>query len=133
MNKKTNLGILELFFLPKGFARNKYRIMILEVAILSVKPGLSAKFERAFDQAGPLISSINGYIKHSLRRCVEKEDQYILMVEWQELQDHTIGFRQSEVYQEWKALLHHFYDPFPVVEHYEKVLDYPKYKEDRTS
>jgi len=46
----------------------------------------------------------------------------VLLVQWKRLEDHTIGFRQSPEYQRWKALLHHFYDPFPTVEHYEIVL-----------
>ncbi|MDW3209037.1 MAG: hypothetical protein R8N23_04175 [Reichenbachiella sp.] len=54
-------------------------------------------------------------------KCVEKENQYILLVKWNTLEDHEIGFRQSKEYQEWKALLHHFYEPFPEVQHYTKV------------
>ena len=64
---------------------------------------------------------MKGYIDHELRKCVENENQYILLVKWETLEDHTVGFRESEAYQEWKALLHDFYEPFPVVEHYESV------------
>ncbi|MEL7039265.1 MAG: antibiotic biosynthesis monooxygenase [Cyanobacteria bacterium J06592_8] len=95
--------------------------MILEVAILDIKPGLAEEFEAAFKVASPLIASISGYISHELQRCLETENRYLLLVRWQCLEDHTIGFRQSPVYQEWKSLLHHFYDPFPTVEHYELV------------
>jgi heme-degrading monooxygenase HmoA len=49
---------------------------------------------------------------------MEAENKYLLIVRWQTLQDHTEGFRNSNEYQEWKKLLHHFYDPFPTVEHY---------------
>ena len=62
-----------------------------------------------------------GYISHDLRKCFETSDRYILLVHWQTLEDHTIGFRQSERYQIWRQLLHHFYDPFPTVEHYYSV------------
>ncbi|MBD3880653.1 antibiotic biosynthesis monooxygenase [Phormidium tenue FACHB-886] len=96
--------------------------MILEVAILNIKPGSSAEFEANFQTASPLIASIPGYIAHQLQRCLETADRYILLVQWQQLQDHTIGFRQSAAYQEWRSLLHHFYEPFPTVEHYEMVL-----------
>ncbi len=92
--------------------------MILEVAVLNIKPGLSAEFEAAFQVAKKIISAMPGYISHELQHCLENSDQYILLVRWQTLDDHTISFRQSAEYQEWRALLHHFYDPFPVVEHY---------------
>lgn len=97
--------------------------MILEIAILYVKTGQEKCFEKDFEIAGQYISSINGYIKHSLRKCIEQENKYILLVDWEKLEDHTINFRQSEAYLEWKKLLHHYYDPFPVVEHYETILE----------
>ena len=95
--------------------------MILEVAILDVKPDLEKEFELAFGKAQNIIASMNGYLSHQLQRCVENESRYILLVNWETVEDHTEGFRGSEEYQEWKALLHHFYDPFPRVEHYKSV------------
>jgi heme-degrading monooxygenase HmoA len=95
--------------------------MILEVAILDIKPGFSGEFEAAFQVAKEIIITIPGYISHELQHCLEKDDRYILLVRWQTLEDHTIGFRQSPQYQEWRSLLHHFYDPFPLIEHYEIV------------
>lgn len=96
--------------------------MILEVAILNVKPGEAEQFELAFSRAQEIISSMPGYLSHELQRCLEIKHQYILLVRWEKLSDHTEGFRGSPEYQEWKALLHHFYDPFPSVEHYEVVF-----------
>ena len=93
--------------------------MILEVAILNVRTGQEADFEVAFATASPIIASMKGYRRHELRRCLENVNQYVLLVEWETLEDHTVGFRGSEPYQEWRRLLHHFYDPFPTVEHYE--------------
>ena len=95
------------------------REMILEVAILNVIPGQEQAFLQAFSKAQRIISKIAGYISHQLKRCIEKESQFILLVEWEKLTDHTVSFRESKEYQEWKGLLHHFYDPFPTVEHYE--------------
>lgn len=95
--------------------------MILEVAILNVRPGSSDAFEAAFSEAQAIIASMPGYLEHELRRCIEVPDRYILLVRWRALEDHEVGFRQSSQYQEWKRLLHHFYDPFPTVEHYESV------------
>ncbi len=99
------------------------KIMILEVAVLDVRPSLVSKFEPTFKIASALIMNIPGYINHELQRCLENENRYILLVRWQTLEDHTIGFRQSPQYQEWRSLLHHFYEPFPTVEHYKIVLD----------
>jgi len=96
--------------------------MILEVATLDVRPGQEAAFEAAFGEASSIISSMRGYVSHELQRCLEKRNRYVLLVNWQTLEDHTIGFRQSAEYQRWKALLHHFYDPFPTVEHYERAM-----------
>ncbi|WP_169086419.1 antibiotic biosynthesis monooxygenase family protein [Paenibacillus sp. PL91] len=95
--------------------------MILEVAILQVKAGMTDDFEHSFKKASAIISSMKGYISHELQKCMEEDRKYILLVKWETLQDHTEGFRGSEAYLEWKSLLHHFYDPFPTVEHYEAV------------
>ncbi|MCY7273364.1 MAG: antibiotic biosynthesis monooxygenase [Phormidesmis sp. CAN_BIN44] len=96
--------------------------MILEVAILTIKSGLSSEFENAFGQASPIIASAPGYLSHELQKSVEVDDRYLLLVRWETLEAHTIGFRQSPNYQTWKQQLHHFYDPFPVVEHYIEIL-----------
>lgn len=97
--------------------------MILEVAILQIKPRQASAFEQAFAQAQGIIAGMPGYVSHQLQRCIEVPDKYVLLVNWQRLEDHTIGFRQSPQYQQWRRLLHHFYDPFPVVEHFQSVLD----------
>lgn len=95
--------------------------MILEVAILDIKSGEENNFEAAFSEAQLIISGIPGYISHQLKKCIEKPNQYILLVNWETLEDHTVGFRESLDYQNWKKLLHHFYDPFPVVSHYKSI------------
>jgi heme-degrading monooxygenase HmoA len=96
--------------------------MILEVAILDIKPNQEDEFETAFAKAQLIISSMTGYISHQLQKCVENPSRYILLVNWETLEDHNIGFRESNEYQEWRALLHHFYDPFPTVEHYTPIF-----------
>lgn len=95
--------------------------MILEAALLNVIAGQETQFEKDFATAGQYISAIKGYIKHTLSKCIEQPNQYLLLVEWETLEDHTVGFRQSAQYLEWKKLLHHYYDPFPVVQHYEAI------------
>jgi enamine deaminase RidA (YjgF/YER057c/UK114 family)/heme-degrading monooxygenase HmoA len=95
--------------------------MILEVAPLQIRSGLSAEFEDAFQRAQPIIASVPGYISHELQRCLEQPDHYVLLVRWQSVAAHEQNFRGSGGYLEWKRLLHHFYDPFPKVLHYEAV------------
>lgn len=97
--------------------------MILELAILDVRAGETEAFESAFDEAKALIASAPGFEGLELRRCVENGHRYVLLVTWARLEDHTEGFRGSPAYDEWRRLLHHFYEPFPVVEHYEGVVE----------
>ena len=95
--------------------------MILELAILSVKPGQGAAFERAMAGATPLIAATPGFLGMEVRPCLEEACRYLLLVRWRSVEDHEAGFRGSDRYPHWKALLHHFYDPFPTVLHYEPV------------
>ena len=93
--------------------------MILEAAILDVIPGKEKEFEEAFVRASPIIAGMDGYISHQLQHCLEATNRYLLLVQWETLEAHTVGFRGSPEFQEWRKILHHFYDPFPVVQHYE--------------
>jgi heme-degrading monooxygenase HmoA len=97
--------------------------MVLEVAILDVRPDRTAEFEAAFSEAQTILASSPGYRRHELRRCVEASNRYLLLVWWRDLASHTQGFRESPAYQRWKALLHPFYDPFPTVEHYAPLYE----------
>ena len=92
--------------------------MILESAMLTVKPGQNAAFEAAMKQARPLIAASLGFQGIEVRPCIERPGSYLLLVRWARLEDHTEGFRTSDRYETWRALLHHFYDPFPTVEHF---------------
>ena len=91
--------------------------MILESAYLPVIPGREDAFEAAFDEARQIIESMPGFCSLRLTRCIEEPSRYLLLVEWETLEHHTEGFRGSPEYQRWRALLHHFYDPFPEVLH----------------
>ncbi|MDZ8237097.1 MAG: antibiotic biosynthesis monooxygenase [Nostoc sp. ChiQUE01a] len=95
--------------------------MILEAVILNVKPGSESDFEVNFKKASKIISSMKGYLSHELHRCIEVQDKYLLLVRWETLESHIVQFRGSAEYQEWKKLLHHFYEPFPTVEHFQEV------------
>ena len=104
------------------FAYCDDQTQVLEVAILNIKAGQSKEFEAAFAQAQLIIASMHGYISHELRPCVESADQYILLVNWQTIDDHSVGFRGSAEYLQWRDILHHFYLPMPTVAHYKKSL-----------
>jgi heme-degrading monooxygenase HmoA len=92
--------------------------MILEAAILNIKAGQGKAFETVLREALPLIKATPGFRGLEVRPCVETPDHYLLLVRWDKLEDHTIGFRESDRYPKWRAALHHFYDPFPTVLHY---------------
>ena len=92
--------------------------MILEAAVSNVIPGQGPDFESAFNEARAIIASMPGFMSLQLHKGIEESGRYLLLVQWQTLEDHTEGFRKSADYQRWKALLHHFYDPFPRVDHY---------------
>lgn len=95
--------------------------MITEIAFLYTRKNESKFFEKKFEKAKKIVSKMKGYIDHELQKCIEEENKYILIVRWNTIEDHTEGFRKSVEYNEWKRMLHHFYDPFPVVEHYQKI------------
>lgn len=97
--------------------------MILEIATLNVKAGQEAEFEAAFAVARKIIAAMPGHLGHDLQRCIETPQQYVLLVRWRTLEDHTVGFRGSQAYQEWRRALHHFYDGV-AVQHYNTVLSH---------
>lgn len=92
--------------------------MILEHAVLNIKKGQSSAFEVALKKARPLIEATEGFQKMEVRPCVESKDRYLLLVWWSTVEAHTVGFRQSARYGEWREALHGFYEPFPTVQHY---------------
>jgi len=95
--------------------------MITEVALLHIRRNESDAFEQAFYSAKDIISSMQGYMSHELLKYSGQAEKYLLLVRWQTAEDHLEGFRKQKNYEEWKELLHHFYDPFPMVEHYKKI------------
>lgn len=105
--------------LPKIWS--KAEAVILEVALLRIRAGEADAFENSFRAAQAIISAMPGYVSHELQRCLERPDEYVLLVRWETIDDHEVGFRGSAQYQEWKALLHQYYDPFPTVLHFEAV------------
>lgn len=77
-------------------------------------------------KAIPLIAATPGFRGIDVKPCLEAPDRYLLLVQWDTLADHEQGFRGSDRYLQWKSLLHHFYTPFPLVEHYgPSILENP--------
>ena len=97
--------------------------MIIEHAVLPVNRGAEDDFVEAFETAKGIIAPMRGFRRLTLSRCIERPSTFLLLVEWETLEDHTEGFRGSDEYSEWRRLLHDFYDPFPTVEHFEPVLE----------
>ena len=93
--------------------------MILELAIITVRSSREAAFEQAFATAVRLISASSGYISHELRRSIETPNRYALTIRWRSLEDHTVGFRGSPAFSEWRAQLAPFLAGLPVVEHFQ--------------
>jgi heme-degrading monooxygenase HmoA len=102
-------------------ASASFAVLVLEVAILDLRPAEAEAFEAAFAEAQRIIAASPGYQRHELRRCLERRERYLLLVWWDSLESHTQGFRRSPAYQRWRELLHRFYEPFPTVEHYVPV------------
>jgi heme-degrading monooxygenase HmoA len=96
--------------------------MIVEHALLQVKPGQSAAFEAAMAKAQPLIAASPGFQGLEVRPAAEEPGLYLLLVRWDDVASHRDGFRSSDRYQEWRKLLHHFYDPMPVVRYFGEPL-----------
>jgi heme-degrading monooxygenase HmoA len=101
--------------------RGHTALVITEHAVLPVRPGHESEFEAAFALARPLISGQPGFRRLALSRSIESPNLYLLLVEWDTVEAHTLGFRRSPEYDEWKRLLHHFYAPMPTVEHFTAV------------
>ena len=93
--------------------------MITEHALLEVIPGQEEAFVAAMERGQGAHRRQPGFVSLRVERCLERPHCFLLLVEWERLEDHTEGFRGSAAYREWRAALHHFYDPFPVVEHFE--------------
>ncbi len=94
---------------------------MLEQVELTVMEGQEAAYEAAFEQAAPIIRRQTGCRAVRLVRSVEHPRHYVLLVEWARESDHSIGFRQSQDYRAWRALLHHFYEQVPPVDHWRDI------------
>ncbi len=99
--------------------------VILEIVTIQVKAGQEAAFEEAFIEASKFIAAADGYIAHELRRCLETKGKYVNLVKWQTVDDHMVGFRESERFQQFRVLLSPFYESPSQMNHYEIVMQNP--------
>ena len=96
--------------------------MILELADIRIAPGQNAAFEEAIDRGlRTVISHAKGFAGFKVNRGMESAERYILQIFWDTLEDHTVGFRQSEAFAQWRAIVGPFFASPPVVEHFELV------------
>ena len=97
--------------------------MILEVAILHIKPESVNQFEAVFPKVEPIFRSVKGYISHELQRCVETKGRYHFLIRWESIDAHMVNFRQSPKVQEFRNLVGEFFAQPPVAEHFERVTE----------
>jgi heme-degrading monooxygenase HmoA len=95
--------------------------MVLEHALITIKPGTHEQFEEALGRARSVIAASHGFISLALHRGVEDPDRYLLLVGWETLDDHVVGFRESAAFTEWRALIGPYFASPPVVDHAEPV------------
>jgi len=96
--------------------------MILEIAQIDVKSGKEAEFEAGVAKAAPLFARAKGCKGMTLQRSVEKPQRYRLFVQWETLENHTVDFRGSADFQEWRRLVSDFFESPPDVEHVKEVV-----------
>lgn len=97
--------------------------MILEIAQIDVKPGMEAEFESGVTNALPLFKRAKGCSGLTLQRSHEKPQRYRLFVGWETLENHTVDFRGSADFQEWRKLVAHCFAAPPEVEHVREVVE----------
>jgi heme-degrading monooxygenase HmoA len=96
--------------------------MITEIAQIEVKPGSEKEFEASVAKARAAFGRAKGFHGFELHRSVEKPQRYRLMVKWESVEAHTVGFRESANFAEWRALVGPYFAAPPEVEHTEIVV-----------
>lgn len=96
--------------------------MIIEVAHIKVLEGHEAAFEAAVAKAVPVFEKAKGCLGLHLQRCIEAPREYEAIIRWETLEDHTVGFREGALFQEWRGLVGPHFDGAPEVKHYEVAM-----------
>lgn len=92
--------------------------MVIELATIDIKPNTGPDFEQALEQAKKVIAQSKGFIRIEVKNCIEQPDRYVLLIYWETLEDHTVSFRESDLFKEWRALIGPFFEKPPFVQHY---------------
>ena len=96
--------------------------MILELADIRIHPGQNAAFEAAIaSAASTIIAQATGFQGYKVNKGIESPERYVLQIFWDTLEDHTVGFRQSALFTQWRAIVGPFFAAPPVVEHFTLV------------
>lgn len=95
--------------------------MVVELALISIRPGREADFEAAFAIGAKIFAASRGYLSHELTRSIETPNRYALAIRWATLEDHTIGFRGSPAFPAWRAQVSPYFESAPIVEHYRPI------------
>lgn len=96
--------------------------MIYEVTEIQIKPGQQVEFETAIHHgAETIIAHSKGFLGYSVRRGIETPEHYMLQIEWETLEDHMVGFRESSAFPAWRAIISPFFASPPVTAHYDPV------------
>lgn len=93
--------------------------MVLELATIDIKPGENADFEHNLMLAQQVLQQAEGYLSHEFQRCIEQDNRYILLIKWVNLEAHTIGFRESDLFKQWRGYIGRFFETPPHVQHFE--------------
>ena len=93
--------------------------MILEIADIHIQPGRQAEFDGAIQRGvTEVIAKAKGFNGFKINKGVESPERYILMVFWETLENHTIDFRESPAFAEWRGIVGPYFAMPPVVEHF---------------
>jgi heme-degrading monooxygenase HmoA len=96
--------------------------MITELATIDIKIGTNADFEANLEKAKLVISQSKGFVSIDVKHCIEQPNRYVLLIHWQTLEDHTVGFRESDLFKEWRALIGPFFENPPLVQHFNSIV-----------
>lgn len=110
----------QLFILDTSIFLPNFFFMILEIATLKIKLDKKAEFEAVLHKAQDILKAAEGYIRHDFQHCIEEEDKYVLLIQWESLEAHTEGFRKSELFKQWREMIGGFFSEAPQVLHYEQ-------------
>ena len=96
--------------------------MILELADIRITPGKNADFDAAIERGvETVISKAKGFLGYQVQRGIESPDRYVLLIRWETLANHTVDFRESPAFAQWRAIVGPFFASAPHVEHFELI------------